>query len=102
MPESRIVHGSWPLRLRRRFAHARERLREEDKRKHVFWSFLLMLSAATAWSLAVATALVFVLGLAKECWDHRWGSGFCRWDILANTLGIVVAWPLVAAFRMIV
>ena len=91
----------WPHRLRRMAAHARQRLREEDKRKHIFWSFLLMLSAALAWPPAVAVALVFALGLVKEGWDYRWGSGFCWWDILANTLGIAGAGLPVAVLHMV-
>lgn len=65
------------------------RLREEDKRKHIAWSFGLMLLAMPFMPTAQAIALVFLIGLAKECWDQFYGSGFCLFDMLGNALGIV-------------
>ena len=53
-----------------------EKLQEEDKVKHMVWSFWLTLAALFVWSAPLAFAAVFVLGLAKECWDSRYGSGF--------------------------
>lgn len=63
------------------------KLREEDKRLHMLWSFWLMMAACILWPAAWALAAVFLLGLAKECWDSRFGSGFCFFDIFANILG---------------
>ena len=64
------------------------RLREEDKRKHIAWSFWLMLLAMPFIPATQAIVLVFLIGLAKECWDQLYGSGFCLFDMLGNALGI--------------
>lgn len=56
-----------------------------------------MLTANFLWSAPWAFAAVFVLGLAKECWDIRFGSGFCLFDILANLLGSSFALLLTSA-----
>ena len=63
------------------------KLREEDKVKHMVWSFWLTLAALMVWPALLAFALVFLLGLAKECWDFRYGSGFCLFDMMGNFLG---------------
>ena len=64
-----------------------EKLREEDKVKHIVWSFWLTLAALCFWSALLSFTAVFVLGLAKECWDLRYGSGFCFFDMAGNFLG---------------
>lgn len=64
------------------------RLREEDKRKHIAWSFWLTLLAMLFMPATPAIVLVFLIGLAKECWDQFYGSGFCLFDMLGNALGI--------------
>ena len=63
------------------------KLREEDKVKHIVWSFWLTLAALAVWSAPLAFAAVFLLGLAKECWDFRFGTGFCFFDMAGNLLG---------------
>ena len=63
------------------------KLRQEDKIKHMVWSFWLTLAALLFWSAPVAFSVVFLLGLAKECWDSRYGSGFCWFDMTGNLLG---------------
>lgn len=68
-----------------------DRLAEPDKQLHIRWSFWLTLAAHILWPLAWAVAAVFALGLAKECWDHRHGSGFCFVDIACNLIGIACA-----------
>lgn len=65
------------------------KLREEDKVKHMVWSFWLTLAALVLWSAPVAFLAVFLLGLAKECWDFRYGSGFCLFDMMGNLIGSV-------------
>jgi hypothetical protein len=70
------------------------RMREEDKRKHVAWSFWLILAALVFMPAAQAFVLVFLIGLAKEFWDHFYGSGFCLFDMLGNALGIFLALSL--------
>jgi hypothetical protein len=69
----------------------RQRYAEHDKHQHVRWSFGLTLGAALILPLSWAVALVFAIGIGKECWDQRYGSGFCFWDIGANILGIAAA-----------
>jgi hypothetical protein len=43
---------------------------------------------------------VFVIGLLKECWDFRFGSGFCFYDMTGNLIGslfgLVLGLPLIA------
>jgi len=63
------------------------KLQEEDKVRHMVWSFWLTLGALLLWSAPLAFAAVFLLGLAKECWDFRFGSGFCLFDMAGNFIG---------------
>jgi hypothetical protein len=63
------------------------KLREEDKIKHMVWSFWLTLGALIVLSPALAFGAVFLLGLAKEWWDKYYGSGFCFYDITGNLIG---------------
>ncbi len=99
MNDAVILPPSRLHRIKRLVLHARVRLREEDKRKHLWWSLALMLACSLLLPFVGAIAAVFALGLVKECWDRYYGSGFCRWDILANTLGILAACPPVLALR---
>lgn len=73
-------------------------LRQEDKRKHMVWSFVLVVASLSLLPIWIATLLVFFLGLAKEVWDEYFGSGFCVYDILSNcfgiSLGLLTVWPL--------
>ncbi|HCO61629.1 MAG TPA: hypothetical protein DIT58_15730 [Porticoccaceae bacterium] len=74
------------------------RLREEDKKKH-FWLSFALVPAIYPWtSLAFATVVVLLLGLLKECYDHRFGTGFCWYDMSANGMGVsagvAFAWSL--------
>lgn len=71
-------------------------LRQEDKRKHLGWSFALLLPALALLPPLQALALVFAIGLAKECYDALWGSGFCWRDILSNCIGMAAALVLAA------
>ncbi len=73
--------------LRLFFAHLIAKLREEDKIKHMVWSFWLTLGAWLLWSPLLAFSAVFLLGLAKEFWDARYGSGFCFFDMAGNLIG---------------
>jgi hypothetical protein len=63
------------------------KLREEDKIKHMVWSFWLTLGALIVLSPALAFGAVFLLGLAKEWWDKYYGSGFYFYDITGNLIG---------------
>jgi len=50
-----------------------------------------MLAAQLFWPVIWAFVVVFCIGLVKECWDSRFGSGFCIFDIFANVFGILGA-----------
>lgn len=61
---------------------------EEDKRLHMKWSFWLTVGAYVLWPPIGALTLVFLIGLAKECRDHLYGTGFCLLDMACNLVGI--------------
>lgn len=66
------------------------RLREEDKRLHFVWSFWLTVAGHLVWPPGLAVAVSLLLGVGKELWDERYGSGFCWLDLVANALGIAL------------
>lgn len=71
---------------------------ERDKQQHMALSYGLVLFFFLLFpSLAVATIGTMSLGLCKELWDKDYGSGFCWYDMLANTLGTVAGAATVAA-----
>lgn len=80
-----------PERVSGTYRRIAGRLAEQDKQLHIRWSFWLTLAGHVLWPLAWAVAAVFALGLAKEYWDHRYGSGFCVVDIACNLIGIACA-----------
>jgi hypothetical protein len=63
------------------------KLREEDKIQHMVLSFCLMLAALIVFPATLAFTLVFLVGLVKEFWDARFGSGFCLFDMAGNLIG---------------
>ncbi len=77
--------------LRKLLVHVCCKFGEPDKRLHMVWSFWLTLAARLLWPMPWAIAVVVLLGLAKECWDARFGSGFCWYDLVSNLAGICVA-----------
>lgn len=64
-----------------------EKLREEDKVQHMSWSFGLLLGAMVFMSPMQAFIAIFLVGLVKEFWDFRFGSGFCMYDMVGNLIG---------------
>lgn len=68
--------------------------KEEDKHLHMMWSFGLMMVAQLLWPAMWAFVAVFSIGIFKEFWDSRFGSGFCMFDVFANILGIFSAFVL--------
>ena len=76
-----------PYSLRQFFMAMPVKLREEDKIKHMVWSFWLTLMALAVLSPVLAFSAVFLLGLAKEWWDKYYGSGFCFYDMTGNLIG---------------
>lgn len=73
--------------LRQFFVALPVKLREADKIKHMVWSFWLTSGAMLLLAPVLALSAVFLLGLAKECWDEFYGSGFCFYDITGNLVG---------------
>lgn len=71
------------------------RSREEDKRLHAGWSFGLMALTGTLLPLTWALCLVALIGVAKECWDHYYGTGFSNADLGANVVGMMAAIPFI-------
>jgi len=65
------------------------RMGEEDKRKHFWVCFFLQFLFLPLLSVGWAMILILLIGTLKECWDQRYGSGFCWYDMLANALGMV-------------
>lgn len=63
------------------------KLREEDEIKRFVGIFFLTLAALFIWPAHTAFAAVFLVGLAKECWNSQFGSGFCVFDMTSNVLG---------------
>ena len=66
-------------------------LHQKDKQQHIVVSFGIMESNLIVFGLAQSVFLTFAIGIGKEVWDEYYGSGFCWYDILGNTLGILVA-----------
>jgi hypothetical protein len=67
------------------------RFREEDKIKHLTWSFWITVFALLFLSDVNSLLFAFSIGLSKEIWDHYYGSGFCLYDMTANCFGILLA-----------
>ena len=78
------------------------KMREADKRKHVARSFWLILLVLAFMPIASALVLVFLIGLAKACWDHFFGSGFCFYDMTGNFLGSAFGLSVAFVFTRIV
>jgi hypothetical protein len=67
---------------------------EEDKLKHLHYSFWISVVALLFVSELNAFSLSFAIGILKEIWDKYYGSGFCYFDIAANCIGISIAFFL--------
>jgi uncharacterized protein YfiM (DUF2279 family) len=76
----------------------RGKFSEEDKQKHFYYSFFILLAAYCVLSLLWSIVFTLLVGVAKEVWDHYYGSGYCWWDLLANVIGIVAACCLILIF----
>ena len=66
-------------------------LNEVDKYQHVMVSCAIMLDSCFFLPIVPSMVLTFTVGVCKEIWDKNYGTGFCWYDILANSLGIVLA-----------
>jgi hypothetical protein len=83
--------GGVPVTMSRSLMMVVAKMNEHDKRLHIVWSIWLMILARILWPAPWAFCAVFLVGFAKECWDHRYGSGFCVFDMIANFIGISIA-----------
>jgi hypothetical protein len=73
-------------------------VREQDKRRHVVCTMALMLYFyLTFGNLPVALGATLLTGWIKELFDERFGSGFCWYDIAANTVGATIACLMLAS-----
>lgn len=77
------------------------KLYEYDKRLHFAWSFWLTVFFRLIWPTEWSLLFVVLLGVGKECWDHRYGSGFCLYDLTANLVGICLALFFTGFFPLI-
>jgi len=77
-----------------------DRMQQEDKAQHIICAFMVVLMLAQLTTILLAGTAVFVAGLLKEAWDATRGTGFCWYDVLANSLGIVFAASLLALLRL--
>ncbi len=68
---------------------------QEDKHLHFQWSFWMMIFASVIWPETWAIFFVMVIGLLKEIWDEKFGSGFCILDLVANAAGCLAAFSLI-------
>jgi len=75
--------------LRHCYAAVSHFLRQEDKQQHLAISGLIVFFLAVIWSIGIAIAVAGVVGVAKEIWDHFYGSGFSVGDLIADAVGIL-------------
>ena len=83
--------GSVPVTMSRSLMMVVAKMNEHDKRLHIVWSIWLMILARILWPAPWAFCAVFLVGFAKECWDHRYGSGCWVFDMIAQVIGISIA-----------
>lgn len=82
--------------LRKYLHHGKRLCSEHDKRQHFWVSLILvMLLAIFLPSLWRAAGAALLIGLAKEVWDHFYGSGFCWFDMVANCAGVAAGLVIV-------
>lgn len=76
-------------------ARLRALMQETDKQQHFFCSMGLALALSALATPSIGLPATFLLGLIKEIWDERYGSGFCWYDMTANGIGMLAALPLI-------
>lgn len=67
------------------------RMVEEDKAQHIIFAYMAVVGLQFLVPSGQAVLVVLLIGLLKEFWDLWMGTGFCWYDVLANTLGAVFA-----------
>ena len=79
------------IMLKQLFSHAWR----EDKYLHLLWSFWITVFARTLWPESWVFLFVMTIGLLKEVWDAKFGSGFSFLDLVANLFGCLLALYLI-------
>lgn len=74
--------------LRQLLKIANDFLCQEDKQQHLVISGLIVAFLAVLFGLWAGVVVAGGVGLAKEIWDHYYGSGFSVGDLFADALGI--------------
>jgi uncharacterized protein YfiM (DUF2279 family) len=54
-------------------------------------SFMIMLISLFFLTIISSLVFTFAIGIAKEISDKYYGSGFCWYDMFANSIGIALA-----------
>ena len=74
-----------------------EKMLEEDKAQHIIVAYMGVVALQFYLPAHEAVIALLVLGFLKEFWDLWMGTGFCWYDIAANTLGVTFAfcWLLI-------
>lgn len=65
-------------------------LKQEDKQKHIWYSFAIFIGCTFVFSVVSSFFLTLTVGVGKEIWDRYYGSGFCWYDMIANMIGIIL------------
>ena len=73
----------------------------EDKWLHLIYSAAIFSVFSTLFTTVTAIAISFLIGLLKEIWDWRYGTGFCLYDVLANIVGITSAYYLMVFITLL-
>ncbi len=73
-----------------------EHMQQEDKAQHIICAFMVVVMLQPLMPVLWACLVVFAVGLVKEAWDGSMGTGFCWYDIAANTMGVLFALLLMA------
>ena len=68
-----------------------EKSNQEDKQRHFFVCFILMLGFLPHTNVIFSVMITLVIGFLKEIWDVYFGTGFCWFDMSANVLGVLGA-----------
>jgi hypothetical protein len=93
-----ICSAHWGDAMRDIMIELSRKFFEEDKQKHFYYSFFILLAAYCVLSLLWSIVFTTLVGVAKEIWDHYYGSGFCWWDLLANAIGMLAAALVILVF----
>jgi hypothetical protein len=68
-----------------------QRMLEEDKSQHMIVAYMGVVALQFYLPIYQSVIALLVAGFIKELWDLWMGTGFCWYDITANTLGVAFA-----------